>query len=418
MSARRSPTSWRSPASASRQKNSCWLNSTARSTSTISSPRRKPTRSRALHGVAPCDQSGLALGARLPRSAFRPARPAGRACRSRRSDGVGGQGAGSGRDGAEPALVGRADRGPRKRVNVSFTEGKRIILTVGSAFPPPKPVRSGRSPMTALFVWRYPRPCFRPPRSCKHGRFLFAREVRHGSVSLHRARHRRRPRHRAGPPPQHWCAQAGIRSWSAARLFSTPRCGGAPPTGGRHGTARSPATSPRRMRWTPCPDGSRRRSVVVDLLFNNAGMGVRAAPMDEIPVEPWNDVVGVNLTGSFLCARAAFGLMRGRSRGAAGSSTTARSRPTRRARARCPTRRPSTPSPGSPNLALDGRPFDIACGQIDIGNALTDMAVADDQGVPQANRRDRPSSPSWTCSGWPTRYSTWPAYRLKPTCCS
>lgn len=48
----------------------------------------------------------------------------------------------------------------------------------------------------------------------------------------------------------------------------------------------------------------------VDLLFNNAGMGYKSTPIDEIPVEVWNDIVGVNLTGSFLCARAAFGAMR------------------------------------------------------------------------------------------------------------
>ena len=48
----------------------------------------------------------------------------------------------------------------------------------------------------------------------------------------------------------------------------------------------------------------------VDLLFNNAGMGYKSTPIDEIPVEVWNDVVAVNLTGSFLCARAAFAAMR------------------------------------------------------------------------------------------------------------
>jgi NAD(P)-dependent dehydrogenase (short-subunit alcohol dehydrogenase family) len=48
----------------------------------------------------------------------------------------------------------------------------------------------------------------------------------------------------------------------------------------------------------------------LDLLFNNAGMGARGAPIDEIPVEVWRQIVDINLTGSFLCARAAFGLMR------------------------------------------------------------------------------------------------------------
>ena len=124
----------------------------------------------------------------------------------------------------------------------------------------------------------------------------------------------------------------------------------------------------------------------VDLLFNNAGVGYRAAPIDEIPVEAWNEVVAVNLTGAFLCARAAFGLMRRQDpmggRIINNGSVSAHA-----------------PRPGSApytatkhaitgltrTLALDGRPYDIACGQIDIGNALTDMAAPMTQGVPQAN---------------------------------
>ncbi len=124
----------------------------------------------------------------------------------------------------------------------------------------------------------------------------------------------------------------------------------------------------------------------VDLLFNNAGMGYKSTLIDEIPVEVWNDVVGVNLTGSFLCARAAFGAMRRQNpqggRIINNGSVSAHA-----------------PRPGSvpytatkhaitgltKTLALDGRPFDIACGQIDIGNALTEMAAPMTQGVPQAN---------------------------------
>ncbi|MBZ9677549.1 SDR family oxidoreductase [Mesorhizobium sp. ES1-1] len=124
----------------------------------------------------------------------------------------------------------------------------------------------------------------------------------------------------------------------------------------------------------------------VDLLFNNAGMGYKSTPIDEIPVEVWHDVVGVNLTGSFLCARAAFGAMRRQSpmggRIINNGSVSA-----------------YAPRPGSvpytatkhaitgltKTLALDGRPYDIACGQIDIGNALTDMAQPMTVGVPQAN---------------------------------
>lgn len=125
----------------------------------------------------------------------------------------------------------------------------------------------------------------------------------------------------------------------------------------------------------------------LDLLFNNAGMGSKGMPIDEIPVEMWQDVVNVNLTGSFLCARAAFGMMRrqkpmGGGRIINNGSISAHA-----------------PRPGSvpytatkhaitgltKTIALDGRPFDIACGQIDIGNALTEMAMPMTKGVPQAN---------------------------------
>jgi len=124
----------------------------------------------------------------------------------------------------------------------------------------------------------------------------------------------------------------------------------------------------------------------VDLLFNNAGIGYKSTTIDEIPVEVWNEVVGVNLTGSFLCARAAFRAMRNQTpmggRIINNGSVSA-----------------YAPRPGSvpytttkhaitgltKTLALDGRPYDIACGQIDIGNALTDMVSAMTVGVPQAN---------------------------------
>ena len=124
----------------------------------------------------------------------------------------------------------------------------------------------------------------------------------------------------------------------------------------------------------------------VDLLFNNAGASYPTTLIDEIPVDAWNDILAVNLTGSFLCARAAFAAMRkqdpqgGRIINNGSISAYA-------------------PRPGSvpytttkhaitgltKTLALDGRPFGIACGQIDIGNALTDMAQKMTTGMPQAN---------------------------------
>ncbi|MEM9229618.1 MAG: SDR family oxidoreductase [Pseudomonadota bacterium] len=124
----------------------------------------------------------------------------------------------------------------------------------------------------------------------------------------------------------------------------------------------------------------------IDVLFNNAGNNVKGAPIDEIPVADWLKVVNVNLTGAYLCARAAFGQMRRQDpqggRIINNGSISAQA-----------------PRPGSApytvtkhgitgltrTLSLDGRAFNIACGQIDIGNALTDMARPMLDGVPQAD---------------------------------
>lgn len=124
----------------------------------------------------------------------------------------------------------------------------------------------------------------------------------------------------------------------------------------------------------------------LDVLFNNAGISVKAAPIDEIPVEDWLRLERVNITGMFLCARAAFGVMRRQSpQGGRIINNGSIS-----AHAPRPGSAPYTTSKHAvtgltKTLALDGRRFDIACGQIDIGNALTDMAVAFTKGVPQAD---------------------------------
>ncbi len=124
----------------------------------------------------------------------------------------------------------------------------------------------------------------------------------------------------------------------------------------------------------------------LDALFNNAGRGSRPRTIDETSLEDWHAVLDVNLTGAVLCARAAFAQMRAQSpqggRIINNGSISAHS-----------------PRPGSmpytvtkhaitgltKSLSLDGRPFNIACGQIDIGNALTEMAAPIAKGVPQAN---------------------------------
>ncbi len=129
----------------------------------------------------------------------------------------------------------------------------------------------------------------------------------------------------------------------------------------------------------------------LDLLFNNAGRGFKAATIDETPVEEWLDVVRINLTGSFLCARAAFAQMR-RQRPQGGriinNGSVSAQAPRPGSVAYTATKHAITGLTKS--LSLDGRPFDIACGQVDIGNALTEMAQAMTVGVPQADGSVRP----------------------------
>lgn len=124
----------------------------------------------------------------------------------------------------------------------------------------------------------------------------------------------------------------------------------------------------------------------LDVLFNNAGVGTPAKTIDELTIDEWTNSVNINLNGCFYCAREAFKAMRGQTpqggRIINNGSISAHS-----------------PRPGSTpytttkhaisgltkTLSLDGRAFNIACGQIDIGNALTDMANAMTIGVPQAD---------------------------------
>jgi len=124
----------------------------------------------------------------------------------------------------------------------------------------------------------------------------------------------------------------------------------------------------------------------VDAIFNNAGRGSAALPIDEIDDETWNDVVAVNLTGMFNCARAAFRQMRTQSpqggRIVNNGSISATS-PRWRSVPYTTTKHAITGLTKS--LSVDGRPFDIACGQIDIGNALTDMTEDMATGKPQAD---------------------------------
>ncbi len=129
----------------------------------------------------------------------------------------------------------------------------------------------------------------------------------------------------------------------------------------------------------------------LDLLFNNAGTGAPAIPIEELPVLHWQRVVSANLTGSFLCAQQAFRMMKEQNPQGGriinnGSISANAPRPN------------STPYTATKHavtgltkcLSLDGRKYNIACGQIDIGNALTDMTARMGQGVPQADGEIRP----------------------------
>lgn len=129
----------------------------------------------------------------------------------------------------------------------------------------------------------------------------------------------------------------------------------------------------------------------LDVVFNNAGTNVPAMPIDELTVDQWRQVIDVNLHGAFLIARGAFALMRKQSpqggRIINNGSISAH-----------------LPRPGSVpytvskhaitgltrTLSLDGRPFDIACGQIDIGNTASDMTEQMNKGVPQADGSIKP----------------------------
>jgi NAD(P)-dependent dehydrogenase (short-subunit alcohol dehydrogenase family) len=124
----------------------------------------------------------------------------------------------------------------------------------------------------------------------------------------------------------------------------------------------------------------------LDLLFNNAGSGLPTTSIEDVAFEQWQAIVGVNLTGAFLCTQEAFRVMKRQTpRGGRiinnGSISAHAPRPG--SAAYTATKHAITGLTKS--TSLDGRRYDIACGQIDIGNALTDMARAMTTGMPQAN---------------------------------
>jgi NAD(P)-dependent dehydrogenase (short-subunit alcohol dehydrogenase family) len=124
----------------------------------------------------------------------------------------------------------------------------------------------------------------------------------------------------------------------------------------------------------------------LDVIFNNAGINAPAVPVDELPLETWRNVIATNVDGVFLCARAAFGLMR-RQQPQGGRIINNGSISAHTPR---PFTAPYTASKHAvlgltKALALDGRPYNIVCSQVDIGNALTELSERMTRGVRQAN---------------------------------
>ncbi|VTR93780.1 3-oxoacyl-acp reductase : Short-chain alcohol dehydrogenase OS=Singulisphaera acidiphila (strain ATCC BAA-1392 / DSM 18658 / VKM B-2454 / MOB10) GN=Sinac_2436 PE=3 SV=1: adh_short [Gemmata massiliana] len=124
----------------------------------------------------------------------------------------------------------------------------------------------------------------------------------------------------------------------------------------------------------------------LDVLFNNAGQGAPAIPLEDLTFEQWKKVVEVNLTGAFLCTQEAFKLMKSQTpRGGRIINNGSIS-----ATAPRPNSAPYTATKHAitgltKSTSLDGRKYDIACGQIDIGNAATEMTARMKDGVPQPN---------------------------------
>jgi NAD(P)-dependent dehydrogenase (short-subunit alcohol dehydrogenase family) len=124
----------------------------------------------------------------------------------------------------------------------------------------------------------------------------------------------------------------------------------------------------------------------LDLLFNNAGVGAPGIPLEDLTFAHWKNVVDINLTGAFLCTQEAFKLMKSQEpRGGRIINNGSIS-----AHAPRPNSSPYTATKHAitgltKSTSLDGRKYDIACGQIDIGNAATEMAARMATGVPQAD---------------------------------
>ncbi|HTS25377.1 MAG TPA: SDR family oxidoreductase [Bryobacteraceae bacterium] len=124
----------------------------------------------------------------------------------------------------------------------------------------------------------------------------------------------------------------------------------------------------------------------LDVLFNNAGRGAPAVPLEDLTYEQWNRAVAVNLTGAFLCAQEAIRIMKAQEpRGGRIINNGSISAHAPRPRSAPYTATKHAITGLTKSISLDCRDYDIACGQIDIGNAATEMTQRMTAGVPQAN---------------------------------
>jgi NAD(P)-dependent dehydrogenase (short-subunit alcohol dehydrogenase family) len=129
----------------------------------------------------------------------------------------------------------------------------------------------------------------------------------------------------------------------------------------------------------------------LDVLFNNAGTGTPPKPFEELSLTEWNHTIGVNLTGAFLCARAAFRVMKNQTpRGGRIINNGSISAHVPRPLSAPYTATKHAITGLTRSLSLDGRAFDIVCGQIDIGNAATEMTARIAQGALQADGSVKP----------------------------
>jgi NAD(P)-dependent dehydrogenase (short-subunit alcohol dehydrogenase family) len=125
----------------------------------------------------------------------------------------------------------------------------------------------------------------------------------------------------------------------------------------------------------------------IDVLFNNAGIGAPAIPMEDLTYEQWMDVVNANLSGAFLCSQEAIRMMKAQSpQGGRIINNGSISAHAPRPMSAPYTATKHAISGLTKTIALDGRPFNIACGQIDIGNAATEMTERMAAGIMQADQ--------------------------------